>query len=99
MRDGEAAVPQRKRPITQRPKVEDESTGNPPVRRGKHQPWDEALPGKGGTKAGLNKYSGVSRRTHARARHRRPPTVGGGRKENLGRAEGSRRPVRDTGDS
>lgn len=51
-------MPQRKKPITQRPKAEDESTGNPPERHGKHRAADEALPGKGGTKAGLNKQSG-----------------------------------------
>lgn len=81
-------MPQRRGPIKQRPKVEDESTGNPPERYGPHQPWDEALPGSGGTKAGLNKYSGLGRRTHAKAEHRRPPRVGGDTKENLGKPKG-----------
>jgi hypothetical protein len=51
-------MPQRKEPIKERPKAEDESTGNPPERHGKHRENDEALPGKGSTKAGLNKQSG-----------------------------------------
>jgi hypothetical protein len=78
-------LPQRRKPITQRPKVEDESTGNPPDRRGPHQPWDEALPGRGGTKAGLNRYSGLGRRGSSKTGHRRPPSVGGDTKENLGK--------------
>jgi hypothetical protein len=51
-------MPQRKKPIKQRPKVEDESTGNPTEYHGKHREQDEALPGRGGTKGGLNKNSG-----------------------------------------
>lgn len=81
-------MPQRRKPIKQRPKVEEESIGNPPIRKGKHQPWDEALPGSGGTKGGLNKYSGLGRRTGTKARHRRPPIVGGDTKENLGKPRG-----------
>jgi hypothetical protein len=50
-------MPQQKQPITQRPKVEDESIGNPREKHGLHRQRDEALPGKGGDKAGLNKYS------------------------------------------
>lgn len=50
-------MPQRKEPIKQRPKVEDESTGKPDEHHGKHQEKDEALPGKGGNKGGLNKES------------------------------------------
>ncbi|HET9983941.1 MAG TPA: hypothetical protein VFQ38_10155 [Longimicrobiales bacterium] len=50
-------MPHRKRPITQRPKVEDESIGNPPERHGPHQPYDEALPGKGGRLGGLNRQA------------------------------------------
>lgn len=52
-------MPHRKKPITFRPKTEDESIGNPPGRRGPHREGDEALPGKGGTKGGLNKASGA----------------------------------------
>lgn len=81
-------MPQKKRPITQRPKVEDESTGNPPDKHGKHREDDEALPGKGGTKAGLNKYSGVARRKKADAEHRRPADPTGGTKENYGKPKG-----------
>lgn len=51
-------MPQRKEPITFRPKTEDESTGNPPGFRGLHRENDEALPGSGGTKGGLNKAAG-----------------------------------------
>jgi hypothetical protein len=52
-------MPQRKQPITQRPKVEDESTGSDASERhGVHRQQDEALPGGGGTKGGLNKTAG-----------------------------------------
>jgi hypothetical protein len=51
-------MPQRKQPIKERPKVEDESTGSPSEHHGKHREQDEALPGKGSTKGGLNKQSG-----------------------------------------
>jgi hypothetical protein len=51
-------MPQRKQPIKERPKVEDESTGNGSDYHGKHREEDEALPGKGSTKGGLNKQSG-----------------------------------------
>jgi hypothetical protein len=51
-------MPHRKKPIKQRPKVEDESTGNPREYHGKHGEDDESLPGRGGRKGGLNKASG-----------------------------------------
>ena len=51
-------MPQQKQPITQKPKVEDEHTGNGAEKHGKHREQDEALPGKGSTKGGLNKQSG-----------------------------------------
>ena len=51
-------MPHRKKPIKQRPKVEDESTGNPPEYHGKHRTSDEALAGRGSAKGGLNKQSG-----------------------------------------
>jgi hypothetical protein len=53
-------MPQRKEPITERPKDHDESTGSPQPteQHGKHKEQDEALPGKGSTKGGLNKQSG-----------------------------------------
>ena len=51
-------MPQRKEPIKERPKVEDETTGNPSEHHGKHREQDEALPGKGSSKGGLNKQSG-----------------------------------------
>lgn len=51
-------MPHRRKPIKQRPKFEDESIGNPPERHGPHREDDEALPGSGGDKGGLNKYSG-----------------------------------------
>lgn len=55
-------MPQSNRPITKRPKVEDESTGEPPAEKhGKHRERDESLPGSGGDKGGLNKQSGGSR--------------------------------------
>ena len=52
-------MPQRPKPIKQRAKSEDESTGNPPGHRGPHQPFDEALPGKGSSKGGLNRQAGA----------------------------------------
>lgn len=52
-------MPQQREPITRKPTVEDESTGNPPIRKGKGRPDDEGLPGDGGTKGGLNRYSGL----------------------------------------
>lgn len=51
-------MPKQERPITQRPKVEDESTGNGTEFHGKHREDDEALPGRGSTKGGLNRQSG-----------------------------------------
>ena len=50
-------MPQRKQPITEKPKVEDESLGHGSEKHGKHKEQDEALPGKGSTKGGLNKQS------------------------------------------
>jgi hypothetical protein len=56
-------MPQRKQPITEKPKVEDESTGSEPAERhGLHRQEDEALPGGGGAKGGLNKTSGTGGR-------------------------------------
>ena len=52
-------MPQQKQPITRRPKVEDESTGRGTEKHGKHREGDEALPGSGGSKGGLNRESGV----------------------------------------
>ncbi len=51
-------MPDRERPLKARPKEEDESTGKPTEHHGKHNEQDEALPGKGGEKGGLNKQSG-----------------------------------------
>lgn len=51
-------MPQRPKPIKQRARFEDESTGNPPGHRGPHQPGDEALAGKGSKKGGLNRQAG-----------------------------------------
>ena len=51
-------MPQRKQPITDKPKVLDQSTGEGSEKHGKHREQDEALPGKGSTKGGLNKQSG-----------------------------------------
>lgn len=84
-------MPKKKEPIKQRPKVEDESTGNPPEKHGKHQPGDEGLPGKGGSKGGLNRYSGVARREGAGSKHRRAPDPGPGTKQNRGRPKGHER--------
>ena len=52
-------MPQEKQPITKKAKVEDESVGHGSVKHGKHKEQDEALPGKGSTKGGLNKDSGA----------------------------------------
>jgi hypothetical protein len=61
-------MPQEKQPITKQPKVEDESTGNGSVKHGKHKEQDEALPGKGSTKGGLNKTSGGDARDEGKQR-------------------------------
>lgn len=73
-------MPQEKQPITRRPKVEDESTGNPSEHHGKHQPWDEALPGSGGSKGGLNRQAGA-----AREKISKKASPSKGRKQNQGR--------------
>ena len=51
-------MPDRERPLKARPKEEDESTGQTTEHHGKHKEQDEALPGKGSEKGGLNKQSG-----------------------------------------
>lgn len=51
-------MPQQNRPITERPTVEDESTGTGSERHGKHREADEALPGRGSEKGGMNRDSG-----------------------------------------
>jgi hypothetical protein len=53
-------MPTSNRDITERPKVEDESVGRGSEHHGKHREGDEALPGSGGDKAGLNKAAGRS---------------------------------------
>lgn len=53
-------MPQEKQPITRKAKVEDESLGHGSEKHGKHKEQDEALPGKGSTKGGLNKDSGAN---------------------------------------
>jgi hypothetical protein len=50
-------MPKQRQPITERPKVEDESTGNGSEFHGKHREGDEALPGRGSTKGGMNRDS------------------------------------------
>ena len=52
-------MPQRNEPVTRKPKVEDESLGSGSEKHGKHKQQDEALPGKGSAKGGLNKDSGA----------------------------------------
>lgn len=81
-------MPQQKGPIKQRPKVEDESIGNPPEKHGPHQPYDESLPGSGGTKGGLNRYAGAGRRGSSGEKHRRAAQPTGGTKENRGKPKG-----------
>lgn len=54
-------MPQQKRPIVERPKVEDESTGRGTEQHGKHREDDEALAGRGSSKGGLNRDAGRSR--------------------------------------
>ncbi len=61
----EQMMPQREKPIKARSKAEDESTGNPSEHHGKHREQDEALPGEGGTKGGLNTESGGDTRDEA----------------------------------
>lgn len=51
-------MPQQKQPLTHAPRVEEESVGTGSERHGKHREGDEALPGKGSTKGGMNKDSG-----------------------------------------
>ena len=48
-------MPQQEKPVTQRPKDHDETTGDGREQHGKHRETDEALPGRGSTKGGLNK--------------------------------------------
>lgn len=54
-------MPKQNRPIVERPKVEDESTGRGSDRHGRHRTEDEALPGKGSAKGGLNRDAGKDR--------------------------------------
>jgi hypothetical protein len=53
-------MPQQKKPITERPGVEDESTGTGSEFHGTHRQDDEALPGRGSEKGGLNRNAGES---------------------------------------
>jgi hypothetical protein len=60
----EEIMPQSDRPITDRPKVEDESTGDPKQveeRHGKHREEDPGTDGRGSEKAGTNRDSGSGR--------------------------------------
>ena len=50
-------MPQQKQPITDRPRVDDRTEGDPEF-HGKHSEGDEGLPGAGGTKGGLNRDAG-----------------------------------------
>jgi hypothetical protein len=68
-------MPKQRQRITERPKVEDESTGNGSEFHGKHREGDEALPGRGSTKGGMNRDSGDG-------------TKGG--RQNVTRSEGER---------
>ena len=52
-------MPQQKQPVTRKPKVEDESVGRGEEKHGKHREQDEALPGRGSSKGGMNKDSGA----------------------------------------
>ena len=61
-------MPQQKQPITRKPKVEDESTGHGSEKHGKHREQDEALPGSGGTKGGLNRDAGEQREGNSEER-------------------------------
>jgi hypothetical protein len=57
-------MPQSNRPITDRPKVEDESTGDPgqvEERHGKHREEDPGTAGKGSEKGGVNRDAGPGR--------------------------------------
>lgn len=56
-------MPQANEPIKKRPKVEDESTGDPEQveeRHGKHREEDSGVAGKGSEKGGMNKEAGVA---------------------------------------
>jgi hypothetical protein len=53
--DRSSDMPQQNRPVTDRPKVEDESVGNGSEQHGRHREGDEALPGRGSGKGGLNR--------------------------------------------
>lgn len=55
-------MPKQNRPIVERAKVEDESTGRGSERHGAHREGDEALPGRDSTKGGLNRDAGSSRK-------------------------------------
>jgi hypothetical protein len=53
-------VPQQNKPITDRPSVEDTSTGNPERRVGKPQQQDQSVAGKDSEKGGLNTSGGAA---------------------------------------
>lgn len=51
-------MPKQHKPITERSRVEDESTGHGTEHHGLHRQDDESLPGKGSRKGGLNRQAG-----------------------------------------
>jgi hypothetical protein len=55
-------MPKQKQPVTRRPNAEEERGTGTREYHGKHREEDEALPGRGSTKGGLNRSSGTSGR-------------------------------------
>jgi hypothetical protein len=55
-------MPKQERPITERPNPAEGSVQEPREHHGKHREDDEALPGTGSTKGGLNKGSGAGQK-------------------------------------
>jgi hypothetical protein len=55
-------MPKQNQPITRRTNAEKESVASTREHHGKHRENDEALPGRGSTKGGLNRSSGTGGR-------------------------------------
>lgn len=72
-------MPQSNRPISDRPKVEDSSTGDPEKveeRHGKSRQEDTGMPGKGSEKGGLNKDAGTPDEGQSGSKQSRGPKQG-----------------------
>jgi hypothetical protein len=77
-------MPKENEPITQRPNPPEDSVEETREYHGKHREEDEALPGGGGNKGGLNKDSGDGTKGGSRQNIGQP-------KGNFGKTRGSSR--------